>query len=212
MNKKYVSFMPKDDAGRPSWCFNSFQKADTVCLQLGMTPAEITDFKDALQFCMDTYNNVGVKKAELAEAVSAKDLLDETQILVIRRFIRKMKSSPNYNEALGAQLRITGSALTIDTNELKPVLKLKIDAGQVLISFAKQYMPGITIFARQRGTETWEKLAQLSHSPFLDTRNLAQAGKPEAREYMALFHNGYKEVGQESDVASILTGTQANNV
>jgi hypothetical protein len=212
MKKKYLDFMPKDDARRPGWCNNAYQKADTVCPQLGMIPAEITEFKDALQYCTDTYNNVGVKKTDLAEAVKAKDLLDENQIRIIRRFIGKMKRSANYNAALGAQLGIVGTAVAIDMTELKPLLKLKTTAGMVLISFVKQHMPGISIYSRQRDTQTWQKIAQVSHSPFLDTRNLTEAGKPEAREYMALFHDGNTEVGQESDVASILTGTQASNV
>jgi hypothetical protein len=212
MKKKYLTFMPKDDAGRPNWCNNAYQKADTVCPQLGMIPAEITEFKDALQYCSDTYNNVGVKKADLAEAVRAKDLLDENQIRIIRRFIGKMKSSASYNAALGAQLGIIGTAVAIDVTELKPLLKLKTTAGLVRISFVKQHMPGISIYSKQRGAETWQKIAQVSHSPFLDVRSLAEAGKPEAREYMALFHDGNTEVGQESNVTSILTGTQASNI
>jgi hypothetical protein len=90
------------------------------------------------------------------------------------------------------------------------VLKLKIAAGQVRISFKKQTLPAICIFSRQRGAQTWDKIAQVNYAPFVDTRTLAQAGKPEAREYMALYHDGRTEVGQESEIYSILTGTQAS--
>jgi hypothetical protein len=212
METKYVDFMPKNDALMPMWCNNGYQKADTVGLQLGLTPAEITEYKDALQFCSDTHNNVLIKKTDLADAVKAKELLSENQIKIIRRLIKKMKSSPNYTIALGAQLGIVGSAISFDETELKPLLKLKLDAGQVRISFGKKSMAGICIYSRTRGAGTWQKIAQVNHSPFFDTRSLNEADQPEAREYRAFFHNGYKEVGQESDVASILTGTQAGNL
>jgi hypothetical protein len=212
METKYVDFMPKDDASMPMWCNNGYQKADIVCLQLGLSPAEITEYKDALQSCSDTHNNVLIKKTDLADAVKAKELLQDNQVKIIRRLIKKMKSSANYTIALGAQLGIVGSLVAFDETGLKPVLKLRLDAGQVRISFSKQNMRGICIYSRKRGELTWQKLAQVNFSPFLDTRSLNEADKPEAREYRAFFHNGYKEVGLESDVASILTNAQSGNL
>jgi hypothetical protein len=210
MSKIYVEYIPKKAAERAISFNTMYQKADTIGVQLGLTPAGITDFKDLLQFCIDAINNVGIKKAELDEAVRIKEQLDENQIKEIRKIVARMKKSAQFNEAVGAQLGIMGSSISIDTTEVKPVLKLKIAAGQVRISFTKQYMPSICIFSRQRGTQTWNKIAQVNYSPFVDSRSLAEAGKPEAREYMALYHDGRTEVGQESDVTSILTGTQAS--
>jgi hypothetical protein len=100
----------------------------------------------------------------------------------------------------------------VNTALVKPVLTLSLEAGNVRIAFRKQSMPGISIFSRQRGGTNWVKVTQTSFSPFIDARSLAEAGKPEAREYMALFHDGHREVGQESEMYSILTGTQASNL
>jgi hypothetical protein len=210
--KRYFEFVPTRFESRVSFLHNINQKIDTAGPQLGLTPAEVTEFKDHLQFCIDTTNNVNVKRKDLDEAIEARNLLDENEMKEIRRVIARMRKSPLFTTALGAQLGILASAVTIDTTEVKPLLKLKVVAGQIHIAFRKQGIPSICIFSRQRGTTNWEKIAQVNHSPFLDSRSLAQAGKPEAREYMALFHDGRTQVGQESEIYSILTGTQASEL
>jgi hypothetical protein len=212
MKKKYLDFMPKTDGSKKAWLNNAYEKADTDCPQLGLIPAEITEFKDALQSSTDTLNNAIIKRAELDQALYAKQMLEENENKVIRRLIARMKSSPNFNLAVAAELGIVANAVAIDDTAVKPVLKIKLVAGMVRISFSKQYMSNICIFSRQRNTQNWVKIAQTSRSPFTDTRSLAEAGKAEAREYMALFNDGTTEIGQESEIYSILTGTQASNL
>jgi hypothetical protein len=210
MSKIHLEYIPKKSAERAISFNTMYQKAPTVGPLLGLIPAAITDFQDLLQFCIDAINNVGIKKAELDEAIRIKEQLDENQVKEIRKIVARMKKSPQFTEPIGAQLGIMGSSISIDNTEVKPVLKLKVAAGQVRISFKKQTLPAICIFSRQRGTQTWNKIAQVNYAPFVDTRSLAEAGKPEAREYMALYHDGRTEVGQESEIYSILTGTQAS--
>jgi hypothetical protein len=212
MKKKYLAFMPKTDGSKKSWLNNAYEKADTACPQLGLLPAEITEFKDALQSSTDTLDNATVKRAELDQALYAKEMLKENEDKVIRRLIARMKSSSAFNLAVAAELGIVANAVAIDDTAVKPVLKIKLVAGMVRISFSKQYMSNICLFSRQRNTQNWVKIAQTNRSPFTDTRSLAEAGTPEAREYMALFNDGTTEIGQESEIYSILTGTQASNI
>ena len=44
-------------------------------------------------------------------------------------------------------------------------------------------------------------LASETHSPYVDNRPLLAAGKPETRQYKAVFFLGKSEIGQQSDVA-----------
>jgi hypothetical protein len=212
MKKKYPGFMPKKDGDKKSWLNNAYTKADIACPQLGLLPAEITEFKDVLQSSTDTLNNVDIKRAELDQALYAKKMLEENEARVISRLVARMKSSSTFNLAVAAELGIVGNAVIIDDTVVKPVLKIKLVAGLVRISFSKQYMSNICIFSRQRNTLNWEKIAQTNRSPFTDTRSLAEAGKAEAREYMALFNDGTQKIGQESEIYSILTGTEASNL
>jgi hypothetical protein len=207
MQKRYDDFMPKADADKLPWLYNMQQKLPVTGLLLGLTALQITNMSDAIQQSIDAINQAEVKRSELAEACRAKRLLDENQFKLIRRFVGIMKRGEEYDASIGEQLNIIGSAVPIDVAGLRPVLKLSVFAGNIHITYKKQYMPNICIYSRQRGAQSWQKLAQINYSPFIDSRSLAEAGVPEAREYMALYHNGATEVGQESDIATILTGT-----
>jgi hypothetical protein len=210
MKKRHDDFMPRTDADKLPWLYNMQQKLPLTGILLGLLPAQITELGDAIQQSLDAINQAEVKRAELSEACNAKQMLTDNQFLLIRRYIGIMKRSAQYNTAIGGQLNIIGSSVAIDTATVRPTLKLSVFAGNIHISYKKQFMPNICIYSRQRGSQAWHKIAQVNYSPFVDVRSLAEAGKPEAREYMALYHNGAIEVGQESDIATILTGTLVN--
>jgi hypothetical protein len=212
MKKVSIDFVPRTFGELLLWFYNLDQQITTAGPILGLTPAQITEIKDVSQDSMDLINTGEVKKNEYGQALAARDLIFSNQLQVVRRFVTLMKKSTSYTVALGEQLGITAGSKVVNTTQAKPVLQLSLEAGNVRIAFKKQHMPGISIFSRQRGGLNWVKIIQTSFSPFADLRSLSEAGKPEAREYMALFHDGYKEVGQESEIYSILTGTQASNV
>jgi hypothetical protein len=67
-------------------------------------------------------------------------------------------------------------------------------------------MYGVTIFTRLTGTSDWTELASVVTSPYIDKRPLSQSGKPETRDYMVRCYNGVEDIGQQSDVASIVFG------
>lgn len=67
-------------------------------------------------------------------------------------------------------------------------------------------MHAVSIYSRIKGTEGWTKIANDFASPYVDRRPLTEPGKPENREYMALYFDGREDVGQQSDIASIVFG------
>jgi hypothetical protein len=135
MKKKHEDFVPRTDAERLTWLYNIQQKAPTTGIILGLLSAQITELGDALQQSIDAINLAEVKKAELSEACHAKRLLNDNQLLTIRRIIGIMKRSPQYNAAIGGQLNIIGSSVAIDTTTVKPVLKLSVFAGNIHITY-----------------------------------------------------------------------------
>ena len=66
--------------------------------------------------------------------------------------------------------------------------------------------PHFPLASRMRGTTAWIKLAFDSHSPYVDTQPLAQAGVAEAREYKAMGVLNDEEIGVESDLVSQTVG------
>ncbi len=77
------------------------------------------------------------------------------------------------------------------------------EADIIKISFTKKGVDSIAIYSRLRGTAAWTKIGVDTTSPFDDTRALAVAGVPEAREYMAQGVLNDVEIGVASDIASI---------
>ena len=67
-------------------------------------------------------------------------------------------------------------------------------------------MHGVSIFSRIAGETEWQELTSVGKSPYIDRRPLKEAGKPEVREYKLRFYDGFNDVGQESDIASIVFG------
>jgi hypothetical protein len=74
----------------------------------------------------------------------------------------------------------------VDTQELKPVIKLSLVPTGVKVSFNKKRMQAVGIYSRVKGGADWIYIGSQDRSPFIDTRPLAVAGKPEIREYRAI--------------------------
>ncbi len=64
----------------------------------------------------------------------------------------------------------------------------------------------MNIYTRLNGGTVWNKLSFASRSPYLDTRSLAVANQPEAREYMAIGLIADEEFGQASKIIEVMFG------
>ena len=62
---------------------------------------------------------------------------------------------------------------------------------------------GWRLYARLRGTTSWERIAIEHHAPYFDTRPLAQSNVSEVREYMARRVVNDEEIGVDNDIVSI---------
>lgn len=61
----------------------------------------------------------------------------------------------------------------------------------------------MNIYSQRDGDTDFKLLGRDSHPPFVDTRPLLVAGKPELRQYRAIFVVGDQEVSQFSDNLTI---------
>ena len=78
--------------------------------------------------------------------------------------------------------------------------------GVVEIGFNKLDAEGVHIYSQRDGDAGFSYLASETHSPYVDNRPLLAAGKPETRQYKAVFFLGKAEIGLPSDVV-IATAT-----
>ncbi len=206
MKKYFIHFVPGQFSKMAAWAANYKIKIAEYGAKLGLLPETVTQHQEAAQKIVDVVNMVELKKRELADAVAAQKLLRYNEAKLIRDGVAAYKRNPGFTENIGSGLGIMTTSLTIDESVLKPSLKPMTYPGYVSILFNKQKMYGVTIFTRLKGEANWQELASIRQSPYRDTRPLAADGKPEHREYMGMCYNGEIDLGQQSDIVSVVYG------
>jgi hypothetical protein len=71
--------------------------------------------------------------------------------------------------------------------------------GGVEVSFNLLTSDGVNIYSQRDGDPEFKLLSRETHSPCVDNRPLLVPGKPELRQYRAIFVVGDQEVSQFSD-------------
>ena len=77
------------------------------------------------------------------------------------------------------------------------------DGGAVGIDFNLANSEDVNIYSRRDGDGDFKFLARDTAPPYVDNRPMLVAGKPELREYKAVFVVGDQEVSQFSDEITV---------
>jgi hypothetical protein len=195
---QYSYYVPQTDEALLGWSINTKEKAGIVAPLMGFPPAKVTEIQDACQVLTDRLNKVLYQKTEYEAAVRAKDLDKKTQLVILRALFRLMKASTGYTEDLGRQMGIVGTSNRIASQEIKPSISLGLVPTGVSVAFNKKRMQAVGIYSRVKGGADWLYIGSHDVSPFIDTRPLAVAGKPEIREYRAICRDAVREIGMVS--------------
>jgi hypothetical protein len=138
-------------------------------------------------------------EAAVSKFNSSKKVLSKT----LRTNVPRIKSSPAYTEDIGKILEIIGEEVVIDPDTLQPELKILMTGGIPEIKWKKGYAEAVSIHCK-RGSETeFEFLARDFSSPYKDSRENLEPGKPELREYSAYYIFDDTETGLESKTVKI---------
>ncbi|MDR6339462.1 hypothetical protein HNQ91_002513 [Filimonas zeae] len=204
MKKQHIHFVPRGDSQLAVWASNIGDKISIIGPQLGMDAAAVTKVETAALNIEMAVKAVESKRADLEQAVSLKNESKVADVQVIADAAAVMKRHPDYREQLGSALGIVGYVVNYDPKDLKPVIKARTFEGKVEISFNLQQMSCITIYSRLKGTNGWTRLGNDYESPFIDSRPLTVATQPEIREYAAMYFNLREDVGQMSQIETIV--------
>ncbi len=204
--KLFNSYVPAADGNLVVWATTYKEKLGLIGPDLGLSPAEVLELQEAAQAIIDGVNKADIKKVESKEATSAKDLVKQSKLKLIRSAAVRIKTLPAYNHNLGRELGIVGPMQSVDNGNLKPGITAASFPGYVQLSFKKRRMFGITLYGRVKGAQEWQKLEAVKSSPFIDYTPLAEANRPETREYMAVCYDGLQEIGYPSDIVSVVHG------
>jgi len=222
MAKAY--YLPADDGGKLLWLSNFSAKLGTYAATVGVAPTEVNREKadyvffsyvcDARnkfnQFAQDltAYKNAARSGGTLgampvapvlgaAPALVSADIFGRATTLAAR-----IKKHPGYTTAIGEDLNIIGAeTVSVNTSELKPVLKLTLQAGRPIVGWKKQGMTGIELQV-DRG-QGFVFLAIDTVPDYTDTAALPAAGQAALWKYIGIYRQGDDRVGQWSDVVSL---------
>src|SRR5438876_9472315 len=82
---------------------------------------------------------------------------------------------------------------------LRSLLFKSRSGGGVQLDFDKSISDGVNIYAKRDGDADFVFLARDTASPYIDNRPLLAVGKPELREYKAVYVQSDAEIGLFSD-------------
>lgn len=116
-----------------------------------------------------------------------------------------LKNHPNRTAESLADLGITSAAkLEVSPDDLKPKIGAKaLPDDKVELSFNKQGQKAIR-WQMRRGGGDWGSQQDANESPLID-ETASIDGKPEKREYRAIYLKGNKPFGQYSDILTVFT-------
>lgn len=204
--KQFTSYIPVTDSSIVVWMGTFKEKLGQLGSAIGLAEEEVQSHQDAAQAVIDNIVKADLKKAELKEAVTAKDLVKQSNISLIRNIATRIKTLPGYTANMGRELGIVSSGQLVNPDNLKPVLTVTSSRGYVLVGFNKQGMTSLSLYSRLKGQQEWQSVGLSKTSPIVDDTPLQEAGKPEAREYRAFYFDGQEETGRASDIATIIHG------
>jgi hypothetical protein len=193
-------YLPAKDSEFLLW-HDQFKAALTPLLQpFGFTPAEgvaldgdNVDLHDGIALVLTT-------AAASKQAVSQKNDTRSAAEERVRAYARRIKAHTGYTVAQGQQFGIEGPEDTTDLTTSKPTLAgTAKSGGSVEITFNKSKSEGVNIYCLRPGDAASTFLARDTSSPYVDNRPLLVAGKPEVREYRAIYVLNDAEIGNFSD-------------
>jgi hypothetical protein len=200
-----ADYLPKDEPSLVIWLGNYQAKLATYGATLGLAPAEITALSTACSSLSTAINNVEAAKAALKNAVEAKNAGKDSNLALLRKANNKIKTSDTYTDAIGEDMSIKGSSQDVDREAAKPTFSGQAFPGYVRLKFTKNGLDGVNIYSRLKGQGNWNFLARDTYSPYDDHKAPAN-GAPGTREYMCIGVMEDIEVGQQSDIVTVVFG------
>ena len=201
MAKQY--FIPKQQAPYVNW--HDTLKGGVSATTPGATAADATmltadnaDLHTKLTAAILADNASVAAHADLNKAIASSKKN-------ARLLAQRIKKSTAYTEVIGKQLNIIGAEDSTDMTQEQPTLTATVKAaGVVEIDFNKIDAEGVHIYGQRDGETAFTLLASETHAAYIDNRPLLVAGKPETRQYKAVFFIGKSEIGLMSDIVTAI--------
>lgn len=198
-------FIPFANGDLDSFEENFLRKIPGYAATLGINSDEISETTRIINEHRTAFSVMNSKKAEAKSATEDNLNSRSRSISEIRRLAKQIKSAKAYTSGIGDDLGIIGSDVSSkDSVIMKPSLKANVSGHEVIIKFRKEGTDGIKLYSKRSAETEFTFLAVDTASPYNDTREKLDAGKPEQREYYAYFFDADNDIGQQSDVLKVI--------
>lgn len=216
---------------RVTWLNNFASKIGGYAATFGITPGEVAmiaafaamyAYIVGLIETVDTFKqNLTKYKDKLSIATSGSPLgappkviipvapttVDAGIFTIIGGIVQRIKGYKNaYTTGIGEDLGIVGDESSFDPNTFTPEFKGTATPDGAKLVFKKDESEGVNIYSRMAGAAEFTFLARDTESPYIDNRPLAEAGKPEVREFRCRAVLNDVEIGNFSDVVRVTVG------
>lgn len=199
------NFIPSREGDLASFETNFLEKLNAHAESLSISASDLEKANNVLQSHNTSFTVMNAKRAESRSATEGNNLKRAAAIEEIRRMVKVVKGSQGYTTEIGAALGILGSENQSTSNSvIKPELKSIVDGSQVIIKFKKYGADGIRLYSKRGGESSFNFLALDTSSPYTDSREKLEQGKPEQREYYAFYFEEDVETGLQSDTIKVI--------
>lgn len=220
-------YLPHGDSDRLKWLTNFSGKIGGYSASLGLTPAEVTAiaaYLVLLKYTLDLMDAVSKFSQDLTKfkdkliIASIGSPLGPVPALVIPAappvtpagiftlisgFVKRIKGSANYTEAIGEDLGIIGADIIEDNASKKPSISITIDVDRPKIKYKKQRTSGLNLYADHNDGTGMVFMKFISKTTFLDLTNMAPGKTTDLWKYMGIYVVDDIEVGIPSDPVSV---------
>ena len=125
-----------------------------------------------------------------------------------RSLAQRIKRMHTYTAAIGRTLGIEGTSVVANAalaGTTQPVAHGRaLVSGGVEIKSTKGEAEAVDVYSRREGDAAPVHLARVMHLPYVDTRPLLVANKPETREYYTVFVRHDQQYGQPSATIKVV--------
>jgi hypothetical protein len=200
-----MDFIPSKRAPRRLWLQNLSDQITTEGPKAGMTAGEASALKTIVDAHAAKMDATDAAQAALEGARETES--QSTGIPEIRAAVRRLKTNTAYpGSGVEGTLQLRGPESSFDPATFKPTCKASLSGGQIRIDFVKSEADGVVVYCRLRGSPGWNKLGIDTSTPYFDTNPPAQPSVPETREYQVRAILDDQEIGQMSDIVSLVIG------
>jgi hypothetical protein len=199
-------FIPNPDNDYAAWYATFSGGVAARQGTFGLTAPEVTQVANDNTDIHLKLTNLNAANISVAQAVADKRNSRSGTEARARALIRRLKAHPNYTPAIGQQLGIVGPEDTTDLSNSRPTLTgTALPHGVFQLEFNKSKADGVNIYSKRDGEPDFTFLALDTASPYVDNRPPLVAGKPENRQYKAIYVQADGEIGQASDIVTLVS-------